>query len=42
MAVLASQFRYVATFGPQSRDVYEQPCVCIKITSVYSVVIIRR
>lgn len=42
MAVLARQFKCFATFSPQSRDVYEQPGVCIEITSVYSVVIVRR
>lgn len=42
MAVLARQFERVATISPQSRDVYEQPSVCIEITSVYSIVIIRR
>lgn len=42
MAVLARQFRYLATFSPQSRNVYEQPGFCVEITSVYSVVIIRR
>lgn len=42
MAVLARQFKYVTTFSPQSRDVYEQPGVCIEITSVNSVVIICR
>lgn len=42
MAVLAKQFKLVATFSPQSRDIYEQPGVCIEITSVYSIVIIRR
>lgn len=42
MAVLARQFIHMAMFRPQRRDVYEQPGLCVEISSVYGIVIIRR